>query len=116
MSNTTQWIERQIVALTVQTLLNAGKSLSIDPTNDCSGELEPIKDISDASMDSLMAAGEECLFVGDRAWVRFIYGNGWDVISDYSVGLEEVLDPILTLSGNQDMDELTSARAKLICT
>jgi hypothetical protein len=32
---------------------------------------------------------------GPTLWVRFVYGNdGWDVINDYSMALETIIEPI----------------------
>lgn len=90
-------LEWRIVAMTVETLLEQGFTLSIDHDGDNDGPI-PITACDMAAMEELFACDEETLYVdghGARKFVRFIYGNsGWDVISDYGVSLEDALKTV----------------------
>ena len=39
--------------------------------------------------------------VSERCWVWFVYGNdGWDVVCDYTINLESIIDPIIEYACN----------------
>lgn len=108
-----QYIERKIVRRLVEDLVAAGYTVA---RADCCGsrhmELEDCDECSDSpcvpsdpsNVDAVLAA----MFQGDDdrlwiakdgkltgEWVWLIYGNsGDDVISDYSVGLDSIVEPI----------------------
>jgi hypothetical protein len=104
-------IERDIVLRTVARLLAAGYALATDAENSDSerfyGPVTPTRDAEPLTAQ-LMETDEEYLgvFRSEEAtgetrivqpfgWVRFVYGNdGWDVIADYTVNLEDVLKPV----------------------
>ena len=90
-------IERSIVKLTIQTLLDAGCRLTINLHNDTeNNKRDEIKDFTEHTLDDVMASDSEYLFVNDDNWVYFIFGNdGWDVIADYSLGIEKIMDPLI---------------------
>ena len=98
-ANLRQRVERSIVDRTVDVLLAAGYQLSVHD-----GEQVTVERSSDAEKikAALMTTDEDNLLAyekdaeGDHySWVRFVYGNdGWDVISDYGMSLEEVLKPV----------------------
>lgn len=101
-------IEARIVKATVRSLLAAGYSLSVDD----GGEEYAIKNSTSfkAIMDALLNTDEDRLIAakdGKRlGWVFFVYGNdGWDVINDYSIGLEPELTAV-----NQLSDRLAEVR------
>lgn len=84
--------EKRIVGKLVTDLLAAGLCISV---ND--GEDFPLRISTDADAiyAALSSAGEDYLIVhqptlADR-WVRLIWGNDVDVISDYQVSLEKLL-------------------------
>ena len=94
-----QRIERSIAKVTIKALLDAGYSLGV-----YDGEETTIQYSRDAHavLDAMGTTDEDYLYVYEPNrsitepdkrpdwWVRFIYGNdGWDVISDYCVALEE---------------------------
>lgn len=107
------WIERQIVAMTVRDLLKARMQLSIDRSEEGRSDSEPVTDVSPETIDEIMACDLETLYVGDNGWVLFVYGNdGWDVISDYTTNLEDIIGPILTLAMQEDMEALIAARGE----
>ncbi len=38
---------------------------------------------------------DECFLITEKGgWIRFILGNDWDVICDYTLSLEETMEPI----------------------
>lgn len=97
-------IERRIVRKTVDALLAAGYALQTDQGG---GELTPATPTRDREVifDALVETDDEHLLAtkGDeqqgvkhtKGWVYFVYGNdGWDVISDYTTNLEQVLEPV----------------------
>lgn len=98
-------IERDVVLMTVSALLSAGYAVGTDQAGEqdpaehaCMGLIAPIK-------AELMDVDSERVYVfpvsddgkiGDAiGWVYFVYGNdGYDVISDYTTNLEDVLKPV----------------------
>lgn len=97
-------IERRIVKLTVKTLIEAGYALSV-----FDGEEQTAYTTTDFKMlhDALMETDEDYLYAKKadadgkmkKSFVYFVYGNdGWDVISDHSVSLEDVLKPVFELA------------------
>lgn len=102
-----QHIERKIARATIKALLNAGFTLGV---ND--GEETVLRRCTDPKtiLAAMFSTDEDYLLVYEGAaaggkkppqigGVRFIYGNdGWDVISDYTLNLEEALKPVCALS------------------
>lgn len=93
-------VEQDIVTRTVDALLGAGYLLQTNIQ-----WRRPANPTSDRGtiLAQMMAVDDEFLGVhrpGDSdprpfAWVRFVYGNdGWDVMSDYTTNLEDVLAPV----------------------
>lgn len=91
-------VEQKIVKATVNALLNAGYTLNVDNGGD-EPELQTPTADPKVILGVLMEVDDEHLLVYEAAtdpratgWVRFVYGNdGYDVISDYTIGLEDVL-------------------------
>jgi hypothetical protein len=93
-----QHVERDIATATIKGLLDAGYNVSV-----FDGEETTVKRSTDAALilAAMFTTDEDYLYAGcaktcheDRrhGWVRFIYGNdGWDVINDYTVNLEQAL-------------------------
>lgn len=88
-------LERLIARQCIADLLAAGFLISV---ND--GEETTVKASTDATViyRAMFTTDEDYLQVSHptgpvkNGWVRFIYGNdGWDVISDYTVNLTDVL-------------------------
>lgn len=100
-----QKVEREIATQVITDLLAAGYSLGVNDGEECT-----IKHSTDkaAILKAMFTTDEDWLLVyepedmtkaqmedestnyGASWWVRFIYGNdGWDVVSDYCVALEE---------------------------
>lgn len=93
-------IERDIVTRTVSALLKAGCSLSTDanpemgPRTKRADVLAELMEVDDEHLMVFNTPQPEHDYV-DVGWVRFVYGNdGADVISDYTVNLEGVLQPV----------------------
>lgn len=89
--------ERKVVQMVIEKLLASGFQLYIDHE----GEDKPIHitEVNDFVMHEMFACDEERLYVlkdGLRCgWVHFVYGNdGWDIISDYTINLEDYLKEI----------------------
>jgi hypothetical protein len=91
-------VERDIATRTVDALLSAGYALVVYDSE----AYRPSKRTTDRTviLDEMFQVDDEYLVVlpltGKRVgWVRFIYGNdGWDVINDYTVNLESIMQPI----------------------
>lgn len=88
-------IERKIAKQVIDDCLAAGCILEINHDDDES-ETISIKDSSEATLDEFFACDQEQLYVdlpnGRKGSVLFIFGNdGYDVISDYTVNMEELL-------------------------
>src|SRR5690349_10259819 len=92
-------VEGEIVSKAVDVLLAAGYALATDQAD---GPLVPRKDQrrdAAAIKTELMETDDERLYVFAAddpvrpiGWLYFVYGNeGWDVLSDYTTNLEEVL-------------------------
>jgi len=86
-------LERRIATQAIEDLIAAGYTIDV---ND--GEETTLKASSDrdAVLTAMFTTDEDWLYVNkDRnriGWIRFVYGNdGFDVISDYTVNLEDVL-------------------------
>lgn len=110
-----QRIEREIVGKIIDDALAAGYrvSVSLERGYDLDEMLHASTD-KEKIMDEAFA-GDEChLFIHDatgetvidgaiisRGWIYLVFGNdGWDVISDYSVRLEEFLKGAETLAAS----------------
>lgn len=89
-------LEATIVKKTVKVLLDAGYKLRIDDSE--SVRPREATDSATTILAELMETDDEYMEAfkdGKRSWVRFVYGNdGYDVISDYTVDLEDVLQPV----------------------
>lgn len=95
-------VEEKIAKRCVRDLLKAGYSLAIDNGGDDNESTPPMRSFK-AVMAAMSDTDDEYLFVFNShqkskkpfGWVRFVYGNdGWDVISDYTTNLENVLGPV----------------------
>jgi hypothetical protein len=96
-------LERRIVKQAVDDLLAAGFELFIDHDGD--DDEMPVLNSDEATLDEIFACDEEHMYVrekgvaGNFGWIYFVYGNdGWDVISDYTVNLEEHLKKVNALA------------------
>lgn len=99
-------VERAIVRRVVRDLLDAGFELGTD----AEGEDEKPRTTKQAQiLPRLMQVDDEHLLIfkpgrtdndpRPDSWVRFVYGNdGYDVISDYTTDLDDVLKGSLALS------------------
>ena len=91
-------IERQIVFALIDHALAEGYELSVDDGE----EQHPWTTDRAVVIDNIMETDEDRLHLrkdGHTAWVLLVYGNeGWDVICDYNVSLEALLEPINALA------------------
>lgn len=99
-----QAIEREIAGKVVDLLLAQGFGLEIDNGEPEGDECE-LHFTRESALEAMFATDEERVYchVEDKerpvAWVYFVYGNsGWDVISDHTVNLEDVLKPAFELA------------------
>jgi hypothetical protein len=80
----------------IDLMLATGGSISVSD-----GEAIVVRESRDkaAIADVMGSTGEDYLILHRtgfaRGWVRLIWGNGCDLLSDYSVGLESLLRPVL---------------------
>ena len=102
-----QEIEVAIVTKVVDDALKAGYTLSVD---DGGAQMALNRSTSRmAILNALMNTDDDSLHLHrfdsndvevEYGWVRFVYGNdGWDVISDYSLNIEDVLAGANKLAG-----------------
>jgi len=93
-------IERRIVTALIDRALAEGYELSVDDGD----SQHPWTTNRTEVIDNIMEADEDRLYLrkdGHTAGVLLVYGNsGWDVICDYNVSLEALLEPINTLTDN----------------
>ena len=97
----TRRIERTIIRRIVLDAVKAGYTVGVH-----NGEELVLKGATTvtAVLDKLFSVDEEYLFVykeGKRiGWVLFVYGNGgWDVVTDYSPRLAEIMIRAEELAG-----------------
>lgn len=84
-------VETQIARHTVRALLGAGYAITVD----CGDGIEIAESRDEtAILRALSATDQDYLLVGGRSWVRLIWGNGADLISDYTTDLDPVLEPV----------------------
>jgi len=86
--------ETLIARKAVRCLLDAGYSVGV-----YDGEATALKPTTDRrAIYNAMASTDEDWLLADRngqeaGWVRLIYGNDTDLISDYTVSLEDAIKP-----------------------
>jgi len=99
-----QAIEKKIVKKTLETFTELGYVFSVYD----GGEQHPVTSNIEEAMEQIFAVDEAHLHVFSpklqeeigtsnkcSGWIWFVMGNdGWDVICDYTVGLEEILKPV----------------------
>ncbi len=89
-------LEARIVKKTVRALLDAGYLLRVADGESLRPE-QPTGSSTDILSELMLVDDEYLQAIKDAhtSWVRFVYGNdGWDVINDYTVDLEDVLTPV----------------------
>jgi len=91
------FIDKKIVNFCVKSLLQQGCVLSVDDHDDEALAVDSSTEASEI-VDAMLAVDEVHLIVklpdGKKGWAFFVYGNdGYDVINDYTLNLEEVLKP-----------------------
>lgn len=83
-------VEAKIAKRLIKTLEAAGDPIIRIFDGDEYTDVEGKNDI----LNYLFNLDEAYLITESESWVRFIQGNGWDAISDYTVNLESALKPI----------------------
>lgn len=88
-------VERRIAQQAIAELLAAGFTLGVNDGEEVT--ISRSKD-AEAVLKAMMTTDSDYLLAYQDGverhvgWVRFVYGNdGWDVINDYTVNLEEAL-------------------------
>lgn len=95
-------IERRIVRQVACDLIEAGNLLSVEADGECL--LEKTADTG-AVVEAVFSVDEASVFTHGKhkGWVFFVMGNdGPDVLSDYTVNLEDVLQPANALAVRLD--------------
>lgn len=101
-----QRIERRIAAAAAKGLIAAGYKVAVHDGEEIA--LLKTDDVR-AIIGAMFSTDEDRFIVYHRptiadaqweriGWVRFIYGNGWDVIADYTTSLEEALQAATELA------------------
>lgn len=100
------YVEHRIVKKTVKALLAAGYKLQTDlnedprPAKPTASSTDILAEMAETDDEFLGVFSDAVVDVDGHderpaGWVRFVYGNsGYDVISDYTTNLEEVLAPV----------------------
>jgi hypothetical protein len=95
MRKTTAEIEIEIATKVITDALAAGFCIDVNDGEDTTVQASTDQRVI---LDAMRSTDEDFLILhkvdGDKAlngWVRFVYGNGDAVISDYTVNLEDVL-------------------------
>lgn len=101
-----QQTERRIVWRIILAVKKAGYTFNVNNGGDNHELPEPTGNIK-LLLDTMFATDDEHLIVfkyGKRfGWVYFVYGNGndgLDVVADYTMNLDHLIDPILTAIEN----------------
>jgi hypothetical protein len=94
----TREIERKIAEKIIDDALAAGNTIDV-----WDGEEYPLKSSTDkdAILDAMFSTDADHLYLtkgNRRGWVYLVYGNGCDVISDYTLNIENTLDGARSLS------------------
>jgi hypothetical protein len=98
-------LEQRIVNRTVDALLSAGFALHVEdgesrrpekPTTEREAIIAELMEVDDEYLVATRAEDK-----GATRWVRFVYGNGYDVINDYHTGIEDVLKPVNAYADSQ---------------
>lgn len=90
-------IERRITNKVIDALIGAGYGISVYDGEEMvlrnsRSRREIRKFLASTDSDCLYAIGKEGRGIG---WAALIWGNGEDVLSDYTVNLDTILDPII---------------------
>lgn len=97
-------LEQRIFEKAVDALLAAGYRLTV---NDGEEDVLQMSVDRKAIIEAAFSTDEDYLIVflpngTKRGWVRFIWGNVQDCLSDYTVNLEEVLKPVNEFAATYD--------------
>ena len=98
-------IEKRIVKSIVKTALKAGYSVSVNNGGD-ENEISKSTDAKKILAATHQTDEEHILLHKNKktSWVFLVYGNdGYDVINDYTVDLEEPLAPVFKLADEIEM-------------
>ncbi|CAA2140489.1 hypothetical protein [Hyphomicrobium sp. ghe19] len=91
-------LERRICRKTIRALKAAGYELRVHSGDDWETPKKATEDNLMRAMFNLDDAWLMVFMPGEEereGWVRFVFGNsGWDVMSDYTTNLEDVLKPV----------------------
>lgn len=93
--------ERKIVRMTIDAVLAAGRKAAWNHDSYIEDDdTFYASDSSEETLDDAFACNDLRLWVDpldfpNRGWIWFVFGsNGYDVISDYTTNIEELLKPI----------------------
>lgn len=95
-----QAIEKRIATAVIKSVLAADNSIAVDDGEEMSAPRVNLPEV----LEDMFSTDTDRLHVYDKdgrgnGWIDFVYGNdGVDVISDYTVNLEEVLKPARDLA------------------
>jgi hypothetical protein len=107
-----QDVERKIARKIIEDAIAAGYTIDV-----FDGEDYPLKDSADveAILGAMFSTDDDRLYLckgKSVGWVWLIYGNsGWDVISDHTISIEDVLQGAVKLS--EEMEDDVDVRPRL---
>ena len=87
-----QELERRIARTIIQDAIEQGYTLDVNDSEETT--LKGSTDVK-AILKAMFTTDEDYLILHrgkEQGWIRFVYGNdGWDVVNDYTVNLEDVM-------------------------
>lgn len=82
--------EASITRRVIRTMKDAGKPITVVFDG---GERVQV-DGENAILNEVFNLDESYLITEDGSWIRLVMGNDFDIICDYSVNLEQILQPV----------------------
>lgn len=109
-----QMVEREIISALIDSALSHGKRIAVSLERGYDTDDMLLGSTDKAAILEAAMAGDDChLFIQpatgptlekgrtrvvSEGWVYLVFGNdGWDVISDYTTGLEYLMEPVNTV-------------------
>lgn len=91
------FIEKSIAIRLVKAILKDGNMVTVynggekPELKNSTNRKEILKTMNQTGIDEIVLRDKDEKHLG---WIQLVYGNDWDLVSDYSVALEEMLKPV----------------------